>query len=345
MSGRHIKPVQLRNLFIQGVGLLFGIIPLLAALAYVVPPSSTVIFQWMGLLMPLWIVLNIMLLGYSLYFKRLHYSIPLLSLVGSLYYLPLIVQWNASFALMKGDLRVATYNVRGLKSQYGFSTLVEVADFAARNTVDVLFMQEVPADYVEDDLRTAFRGLPYVLLSVDERGGNRLAILSKYPLSAAETLSFAERPQYALFATMAVGGEQLKLINCHLQTTNWNQVRNKEYIDAAYSIVSQNFERRARQTRTISAKMDSTIFPIVLAGDFNAPPVSYSYHRLGSKLKDGFCEAGNGYGYTYSLLKKLFRIDYVFFTGEAFEAFNYRTENLNYSDHLPVLIDLVIKKK
>jgi endonuclease/exonuclease/phosphatase (EEP) superfamily protein YafD len=39
---------------------------------------------------------------------------------------------------------------------------------------------------------------------------------------------------------------------------------------------------------------------------------------------------------------KLFRIDFVFFSGTKFQAVNYRTGNVDFSDHLPVLVDFKI---
>jgi endonuclease/exonuclease/phosphatase (EEP) superfamily protein YafD len=88
--------------------------------------------------------------------------------------------------------------------------------------------------------------------------------------------------------------------------------------------------------------MDKSPCPTLMCGDFNNSPNSYSYHRIKGNLKDAFREAGNGYGYTYNNLMKLFRIDFVFFSGTKFQAVNYRTGNVDFSDHLPVLVDFKI---
>lgn len=327
---------------------IWGLIPLIATLAYFIPPSFLLFFQWLGILMPYIMAISVILFIFAIVKKQLNYFIIIVYILGFLFYFPLRFQWSpiSGVSPKEESVRVGTYNVRNMRSQYGLSTLHNVSDFALNHKVDVLLLQEVPNDYDENYLLEAFEGMKYIVFSDDSiKSGNRLAILSKHPLSAFKTLSHIDRPQYALFAHLNLKGKEVMLVNCHLQTTNWNQ--NDKYgatfVENKVNSISDNYLRREQQSTAIRDTMKGLKIPIILGGDFNDPPVSYSYHQLGSGLEDSFKAAGNGYSYTYRFLKKLYRIDYIFYDKDYFDGYNYRTVNLNYSDHLPILVDLLIK--
>lgn len=325
------------------------ILPLLAICAFFVPPSRAVFFQWLGLLMPMVLLLNILIVVLCLLLRNIHYSIPLLIFIGLVFYLPYFLQWSFnSVPPDKIDLRIASYNVRDMRSDYGFSTLDKIAEFAEQNQLDVLCMQEVPSEYSEEDLRAAFGGMKSVVFSNEPsaKRGKRLVILSKYPLQRTAVLSAEEDYQYALFVTLSLGNEEVSVVTCHLQTTSWNQVSHSRYYNTTgiYEVISNNYSLREMQALAIRKQLDEIENPLIVTGDFNEAPISYTYHTIGANLVDAFRKAGNGYGYTYRFLNKIFRIDYIFYNNHKFEGYNYRTVNLDYSDHLPVLVDLALKK-
>lgn len=325
-----------------------SLLPILALFAFIVPPSSFVFFQWLGLIIFFLSIANAFVLVISISLTRLNYVLPLVSLCVSFYFFTFMFQWNRlSPPVEQIDLKTATYNVRDMRYDYGLSTLDQLVEFSEHHNLDLLFMQEVPAEYNEKFLLEHFKDMKYATVTYDTlRWGQRLAILSKYPITNRVILSSDERSQFALQADLKVGEQKLRLINCHLQTTSWNQVKHSEnyFLEESVLIISDNFQKRERQTKKICELMDSSSLPLIVAGDFNETPVSYSYHKIGSGLTDSFRSAGNGYSYTYKNLKKLFRIDYIFYDKKAMSAYNYRTENLVYSDHLPVLVDFVLKK-
>jgi endonuclease/exonuclease/phosphatase (EEP) superfamily protein YafD len=76
---------------------------------------------------------------------------------------------------------------------------------------------------------------------------------------------------------------------------------------------------------------------MVLTGDFNDTPISYTYNRLTRILKDSFDEAGSGIGSTYRGPLFGLRIDYVMHSSEL-KARSYKTSEAGYSDHRPVIV-------
>ena len=53
---------------------------------------------------------------------------------------------------------------------------------------------------------------------------------------------------------------------------------------------------------------------------------------------DAFVEAGRGAEHTFNGLYNLFRIDYILTTEEAFEVKEYRSFDIDYSDHKPITV-------
>ena len=81
---------------------------------------------------------------------------------------------------------------------------------------------------------------------------------------------------------------------------------------------------------------------LVLAGDFNDTPSSYTYREMKGALTDGFRRCGNGYGGTFRYLGGLLRIDYVFYD-DTFECVRYYMPSEVVSDHKVVIAELRFK--
>ena len=83
-------------------------------------------------------------------------------------------------------------------------------------------------------------------------------------------------------------------------------------------------------------------YPVILAGDFNDTPSSYTYREMKGALTDGFRRCGNGYGGTFRYLGGLLRIDYVFYD-DTFECVRYYMPSEVVSDHKVVIAELRFK--
>ena len=70
-------------------------------------------------------------------------------------------------------------------------------------------------------------------------------------------------------------------------------------------------KNRAHQAEEIQRHIDGSPYPVILCGDFNDTPLSYTYRQLSRKLTDSFIEKGRGIGNTYIGGFPSFRIDYV----------------------------------
>ena len=92
------------------------------------------------------------------------------------------------------------------------------------------------------------------------------------------------------------------------------------------------FKERAKQAEHLREQMESSPYKLIVCGDFNDSPMSYSYRTIRRNLKDAFMESGYGMSRTYIGKMPSFRIDYILHD-KTWNSFNYRTNKLNFSDH------------
>ncbi|MDD4848141.1 MAG: endonuclease/exonuclease/phosphatase family protein, partial [Bacteroidales bacterium] len=89
------------------------------------------------------------------------------------------------------------------------------------------------------------------------------------------------------------------------------------------------------QARLVHQFISQSPYPVIVCGDFNDTPGSYSYQQVSKGLKDGFLEAGQGFGQTFNGDIPLMRIDYIFHN-DHFQATDFQVHINHYSDHYPV---------
>ena len=98
----------------------------------------------------------------------------------------------------------------------------------------------------------------------------------------------------------------------------------------------KSFILRSKQVHNLATHIAACPYPVILAGDFNDTPTSYTYHQLTIGLFDSFKEAGNElFEGTYAGKLPSFRIDYILHTRE-FQALTYKKIDVELSDHYPI---------
>ena len=85
--------------------------------------------------------------------------------------------------------------------------------------------------------------------------------------------------------------------------------------------------------------------PVVVCGDLNDSPISYSCHRLSSRLKSAFRQSGNGLGLSYNQKGFYFRIDHIFVSDYWQTYETHVDKTVPWSDHYPMITYLKKHKK
>ncbi len=167
-------------------------------------------------------------------------------------------------------------------------------------------------------------------------------------------------PRYsAVWADVATKSDTVRVINLHLQSTgqlseDTQFIENHKYIldndreDRLHSIISrlsENTCKRAVQADSVAVFVASSPYRTIVCGDLNDVPLSYTYRRTAGDMTDAFVEKGKGYAHTYDGYFSLLRIDHLFVSPEI-EVCSYEVgEELEFSDHYPVIVRLKLNNK
>ena len=347
------------SLLLIPVTLLLAIFSFLGLLAPYVSPAVFTLPAFINLFLPILLLVNLVLLSYWLVQKSRWIIVPVISILLNFNYILSVFQisFHADPASEK-NIRIATYNVGGFRSWEKNDTQFEIAQYMRDQNADIVCFQEYKSTpQVPVKKLSARLGLPYYATNyLSERGyaSYGSAIFSKYPIVAYNNIRIPSETNDAMWADLKIGSDTIRVFNCHLQTTNFSRKQkylrqqlqdgqfNSQTFVSIYAELKQNFKRRAIQSEILRRQIDASPYPVIVCGDFNDPPLSYSYHTVKGKLTDSFRESGQGYGYTFRGLKKILRIDFILYS-PLFKGSHYRSPSVFWSDHKPVFTDLSLK--
>ncbi|RLD46251.1 MAG: hypothetical protein DRI94_14970 [Bacteroidetes bacterium] len=184
-----------------------------------------------------------------------------------------------------------------------------------------------------------------------------IVTFSKYPIINSGEVRYKNTRNFTIFTDVLINDDTIRIFNNHLQSIKFghddytfidslNLSINKSEISGAkniFRLLKIAFQKRAHQVNKLSKKIKKSPYPVIVCGDFNATPISYTYHKISSNnLIDAFCESGVGISSTYIGKFPSFRIDYILYSKEL-QAVDYTVINKNYSDHKPISCKFIIK--
>ena len=145
-----------------------------------------------------------------------------------------------------------------------------------------------------------------------------------------------------------MGSKTFRVFNLHLQSNaissiaddvaangNINDKKTWQQFKSMIGRFKRAVIKRADQAEHVAEKIKESPFPVIVMGDLNDVPQSYSYRLISNALQDTFREKGNGLGFTYVGPIPGLRIDYIF-ADPKLKVLDFNRGNRNYSDHRPV---------
>lgn len=330
-----------------------------------VDPNGAWWIAFFGLVAPVIILINILLAAYWIFRWKPIAFLPLavlllgLGKIGRHIQLPVTQERTPD----PEDIRVLTYNVHVFEREDWKDDTAEVLGFVKGQKPDIICFQEFsqngrhPIDKINDMLAEyPYRHIVYNIRYANTRIG--LAIYSRYKIVRRQTIDFEDSFNGAIWADVADGRDTLRVFNCHMQTSKLKKedieflTAEDPYRETSDALQFRNIMQRlkvnngvrARQADSVAVRIAESPYPVILCGDFNDTPLSYTYTTLRGGLKDAFVEKGKGYGYTFRNFKRLLRIDFVLHD-KSLEATRYFSPDTLRSDHNPVIVDLKMKKQ
>lgn len=245
-------------------------------------------------------------------------------------------------------IRVMTYNVKDYISLDSPEGLISIADEVATHDPDILMFQDAGRLNSKQEADPSALKLLYGDRQVYTFG--QYVVASRYPLRNCKPgkISYRERQHTFVHCIVDTGFTQIDLYTAHFLTprAGLNAVRHERL--SGIDEWEQNVADRMVQARALASAVQTSIRPIILAGDFNAPDSSLVVRTLQSAgIRDAFAAAGRGYGYTYGHSLRpgisFLRIDHIFVSPGIGVQDCFVGGKLA-SPHRPVIADLVLNR-
>jgi endonuclease/exonuclease/phosphatase family metal-dependent hydrolase len=346
-------------------------------LSYLAPYVSPFIFwplAFFGIAYPIFLILNLLFVIYWLILWRMRFLYSFITILVGINMLFGYVQFNLkktpdSAIRAKHKLKFMSFNTK-LFDLYNWShnleTRSKIFDLLKSESPDIICMQEFYTsdkgpmqnlDTLVKFQRAKFFHSEYMvtLRGTDHWG---MATFSSYPIVNRGHIDFnVQGNNGCIYTDIKIDEDTIRVYNTHLQSMHFSY-RDYKYVESvldAKELGEMNasrtilrrlkwaFRRRAGQADIISEHIRACRYPVIVCGDFNDTPASYTYHTLSKGMKDAFLESGNGFGQTYYGKFPSFRIDYVLHS-KSILSWDFRTIISDLSDHYPVCCSIALKK-
>ena len=243
--------------------------------------------------------------------------------------------------------KIMTYNVHEGKKE-GF------VEFITAHNPDILCVQEMTIGCdnwkeLNNTYKTTYK--PNVA-----KGGNQ--ILTKYKIVNSGGIGDLPR-RTATWADLKISIDTVRVVSLHLQSTAIRH-EDTEFLEGhqyftddernskLHSIVgrlAENNKKRAEQAKLVADFLAETPYKVIVCGDFNDVPLSYTYRTIAKNLDDTFSEKAVGFAYTFNTKYRLLRIDNIL-VSPSIEVASYGVDNkIELSDHYPVISRVKIRTK
>ncbi len=347
---------------VRNILLLFNAIVVLALitayLAVHISPADFWLPAIFGLGFPVILVANlIFVLIWALFRKRYF----LFSLVVVLFGYGHIKRTFQLFSKKKSvdGVKVVSYNVQSFYSYFRQSDQSEpdIFDYLKNRKADIICLQETKLQRTGPinpwRLKDLLPGINHFQLAHTSRYAGPLTF-TKYPIVYMGEIRFKNSNNIVIYTDIRINTDTVRVYNCHLQSYRIQanaysiidsiSLRNdKQQIREVKSIGSKlhkGFVRRAAQADDVAQHIEQSPYPVIVCGDFNDTPVSYTYQAMKRGLKDAFTESGRGMGNTYTGRLPGLRIDYILHD-KTYKAYNFTRDKIKLSDHYPISCVLV----
>ncbi|MFI3264450.1 MAG: endonuclease/exonuclease/phosphatase family protein [Rikenellaceae bacterium] len=315
-------------------------------------PSLSWVFPVLGLVSPAVYIVTALLAFYWVIRWRLVYAVLLLLplLVGApsiSRYFKIDTSNSYGEPSKRGVIKLISYNVKGLVNDKGKVSTEGISEYIEELRPDIVCFQEFQGS------RMKKADEPQLFSQYNRVQASDLAIFTRYKiLDSSDDLIHSDFDSgCGMWADLLVGSDTIRLYNIHLQSTaitvsDDEYIRKMEFIrdslgdDKLIGMLSRfrnSSIGRAAQADTIALSIEQSPYRVIVCGDFNDTPNSYTYRKISHGLQDAFQEVGVGYSHTFRGFLNLLRIDYVLFEKPT-QVLSYEVaDSVQLSDHLPVV--------
>ena len=345
---------------------------LLGVLCLQVPPEDFWPAAFIAFSLPAPLVLNFLFLIYWLLRRSWLLVLPLSVLILGWGYYARLMSVNFDEEITQGakTLQVLSFNTHVFnayadKDGSELEASTEMIEWVATHPADIICLQEFYSNRGSDTYNTISkignRYDRYRFFSVSYVDRNKadigIVIFSKYPIIDKGVIRFGEsNHNRGIWADVNVKGDTIRVYTAHLQSMS---IKSQD-IESTYSAIGneasfkkegrnlarrlkRGFVARGNQVELLLEHINESPYPVIVSGDFNDIPFSYTYNQMAEELNNAFVSAGSGIGATYNGPLPFLRIDNQFYS-KSLKAYDFETHyDMGLSDHFPISAKYVLK--
>ncbi len=172
-----------------------------------------------------------------------------------------------------------------------------------------------------------------------------VAIYTSYPVLDKGKIEFLNSFNAAVWADLKIQDQIVRVYNMHLQSNSVSKeaenlisipgVQTLKGIRLVLAKVKWATSKRASQARLVAAHMKHSPYPVIVCGDFNDTPQSYTFRKIAGDLQNAFKSKGRGLGITYAGTIPGLHIDHILLD-KKFKVEKHMITRELISDHYPV---------
>ncbi len=347
---KHRGLTRMLSGFFLGVNICTVLLLWLTVVSTFVSPNEYPTFSLLGLFFPIFLVIDIAFIFFWLIFRFSLVWVPILGLAVVSSYAMDYCPINTKKYESDSAICVITYNVGGVGTT---EAQLQVVSYLKSKHPDIVCFQEMSGSLMN---------MPEFLQFVDSMRyykviGTGKYILTRFPVMG-DTLHI-DYPTHPTRANSSMGcwihcqGDSLLLVSNHLESNSLDEADKMEYKGM---ILDPERERVEKESRLLKRKLSGAAYyrgaqtdtlctlidknkekSIVMCGDLNDTPISYTYQQLAKRLDCAFRKTGRGAGFTYKRNGIYVRIDHIFVSKDWRCLKCYVDDRIRASDHFPVV--------
>ncbi len=264
------------------------------------------------------------------------------------------------------DLRIITYNVCGYGGNFKYDYALDtIAEYIMAQNADIVCIQEEQGTKHKAEERWE-QLYPYndttCLSSPACKTKNIIGFHTRLPIIKKERIEYESVANGSLAYFLLRGNDTIIVINNHLESTHLSEHERTQYREilkgnkdrhsaeegllTLMGRLAQSTVLRAPEAEVVHSYVEAhRQYPIIVCGDFNDTPISYTRQTVAQGLTDCFAEVGCGLGLSYNRKGFNFRIDHIL-CSQHFTPVKCKVDaKIDASDHFPMICSMKMGNK
>lgn len=320
----------------------------LCCLSTSISPEYIPKLSLLGLTFPALVVINIVFVLLWFLFRPKFLLVPLLGMLVVAGYILDYCPISIGTRIEPGSIKVISYNAAGLSEEKNKAKFLQ---YLKAEDPDIFCLQEFGDGwFYHKEIKHVLDSMQYTF-----KGNKSRCILSKMPfLGDTLHIAYPTRSNGSFACWIDFNGDSVLVVNNHLESNHLSDEDKKEYkgmlkdpnnkekfktsgIQLLRKLAKAS-EYRGPQTDSICAFVEKHGKPsVIMCGDHNDTPISYTYQKTSDILNSVFRESGNGIGISYNQKGFFFRIDHIFISKDWESCKTYIDTHIEASDHYPLV--------